>query len=329
MKDYTSTTSPNHAAGGFSQDCAACHNELTWAHTDFDHNQTGFPLTNAHAALTCERCHTGGVFTGLSTDCVSCHRQDYDGTTSPRHGPAGFSEDCTQCHTTRGWTGADFNHAGTGFPLTGAHKPLACDQCHTGTIYSGLSPACISCHQSDFDGTTNPNHAAARFPEDCTPCHTTQRWTPASFNHNATAFPLTGAHTTVACDQCHAGGVYTGTPTACVSCHRSDFDGTADPNHAAAAFSTDCTLCHTTQRWTGATFDHNQWFPIYSGRHAKGTWQTCDDCHTNAASYADFSCLGCHPHSDKNKTDGNHSGVRNYSYDSAACYNCHPNGRVR
>ena len=37
-----------------------------------------FPLRGAHAGLTCARCHAGG-FTGTQAQCVSCHRDDFDG----------------------------------------------------------------------------------------------------------------------------------------------------------------------------------------------------------------------------------------------------------
>jgi hypothetical protein len=183
----------------------------------------------------------------------------------------------------------------------------------------------VSCHQSDYDGTNDPAHAAAGFSTTCTQCHNTSRWDDAFFNHSGTAFPLTGAHVPLACSECHGGGVYSGLPAECVSCHQSDYDGTNDPAHAAAGFSTTCTQCHNTSRWDGARFDHTSFFPIYSGRHA-GRWDACGDCHPNAASYADFSCLGCHPHSDQNETDGHHEGENGYAYNSAACYSCHPRG---
>jgi hypothetical protein len=133
----------------------------------------------------------------------------------------------------------------------------------------------------------------------------------------------TGAHSALRAD-CHVGGVYAGLSGACISCHQNDYDGTSDPNHAAASFATDCLACHNTTRWSGATFDHSAFFPIASGRHSN--WNACSDCHTNAANYADFSCFGCHPHDDQVETDGHHQGQNGYAYLSSACYNCHPRG---
>jgi hypothetical protein len=326
MPDYQATTDPDHEAVGFPTDCTQCHDQFSFSRASFDHAVTGFGLTGAHAPLACDRCHMGGVFTGLSPACASCHQNDYDGTHDPAHAAAGFSTDCTQCHNTSRWSDAFFNHNGTQFPLTGAHRGVACGSCHAGGVYNGLSTACIACHQNDYDGTNDPPHASSGFPTNCTQCHSTTSWSGADFNHSATSFPLTGAHLSASCNSCHGGGVYNGLPTACVSCHQNDYDGTNDPNHAAAHFPTDCTQCHNTTGWSGANFNHASFFPINSGVHA-GKWSSCNVCHTNAANYDDFSCFGCHPHSDKTKTDNDHGGRNGYSYDSQACYDCHPNGR--
>jgi hypothetical protein len=326
--DYDKTTNPAHATAGFPTDCTQCHDQVAWTRAKFDHNATGFPLTGAHATLACERCHVGGVFTGLSAQCVSCHQNDYSTTNDPAHQAAGFSTNCTQCHNTTRWTDAFFNHNGTSFPLTGAHRSATCNACHSSGVYAGLPSTCVSCHQSNYDATNDPPHLAAGFSTDCKTCHNTTSWPGATFDHSLTAFPLVGAHKTVSCNNnsCHGGGVYAGHPSKCVDCHQSNYDATTDPNHAAASFPTDCTQCHNQTTWSGATFNHTSFFPIYSGTHA-GRWSKCSDCHNNAASFADFNCLGCHPHNDKAQTDSNHNGVNGYSYTSNACYSCHPTGR--
>jgi hypothetical protein len=322
---FAQTTNPNHQSAGFPTNCGACHNMNTWQGAKFDHSLTGFPLTGAHATLDCSACHAGGNFKLVSATCVTCHLKDYNATTNPNHVQAGFPTDCSICHSTASWLGARFDHSLTGFPLTGAHATLSCESCHVGGNYTGLSASCISCHLKDYKSTTNPNHQAAGFPQQCEVCHTTTAWTPASFNHNLTGFPLTGAHQTVPCTSCHIGGQYAGTPADCYSCHKSDYLSTTDPNHAAANFPTDCSICHTTTSWLGATFNHT-WFPIYSGTHA-GRWNTCADCHVNPANYAVFSCITCHTH-DQANTDPQHSGVRGYVYNGTSCYSCHPTGRA-
>ena len=83
-------------------------------------------------------------------------------------------------------------------------------------------------------------------------------WRPATFDHNKTRFPLTGAHQRVDCAHCHVGGRYTGTPTDCYACHQTTYQATKNPNHVAAGFPTTCASCHTTNAWRPATFDHGK-----------------------------------------------------------------------
>ena len=68
-------------------------------------------------------------------------------------------------------------------------------------------------------------------------------------------------------------------------------------------------------------------FPIDSGVHA-GRWDACSTCHVNPSNYSQFTCFGCHPHSDESGTAADHSEVGGYVYDSSACYACHPQGRA-
>jgi len=185
----------------------------------------------------------------------------------------------------------------------------------------------VSCHQSDYDTTTAPNHLQAGYPTDCAGCHSTATWLDGQFDHNQTQFPLTGAHQAVACQSCHADGIYAGKDTACVSCHRSDYDATIDPNHLQAGLSTDCTSCHDTVTWQNARMlSHDaSYFPIYSSKHS-GKWSTCSDCHTNPTNYIDFNCLLCHKHSNEADVTNQHQGRSGFIYDSQACYACHPRG---
>ena len=323
---FNATVDPKHTAAGFATTCQDCHGTSSWSGGRFDHGTTGFPLTGAHQSRRCNSCHADAVYRGKSTACYSCHRTDYEGATDPNHRSAGFPTDCIVCHGSVSWAGAAFNHAQTNFPLTGAHAAQACSACHGDGVYRGKSTLCASCHQNAFNATVDPKHTAAGFATTCQDCHGTASWSGGRFNHGSTAFALTGAHASLRCNSCHADAVYRGKSTACYSCHKSDYDGAADPNHRAAGFPTDCVACHGTLQWAGARFDHDaQYFPIYSGKH-RGRWATCATCHPNSNSYAVFDCLGCHPHSDRAGTDREHRNRPGYSYDSAACYRCHRNG---
>ena len=324
-ENYEATDDPNHMTAGFATDCERCHGVFssTWGSGDFIHMPV---LTGAHARISCTECHSGG-FAGTPQDCAACHQPDYDGTTNPQHAQAGFPTECALCHNTTAWVPGAYDHDATAFPLTGAHRTLDCLACHS-QGFTGTPTDCFACHQADYDGTTDPDHAQSGFPTACAACHSTSAWEPASFDHDNTAFPLTGAHTTADCLSCHASG-YTGTPTACVACHQADYDGTNDPNHAAANFPTSCQECHTTSAWEPANWDHDaQYFPIYTGRH-RDEWNSCTECHVVATDYGAFECILCHAHDDPVDLAGKHRELGSrYSYVSAACYECHPTGRA-
>ena len=86
--------------------------------------------------------------------------------------------------------------------------------------------------------------------------------------------------------------------------------------------------CSTTRSWTPATFDHDaRFFPINSGRH-QGTWSSCSTCHTVPGNFRAFECIVCHEHR-RSEMDDEHDDVRGYSYQSSACYSCHPRGNER
>jgi hypothetical protein len=329
LKDYQGTTNPNHVSSNFPQTCDSCHNTSSWLNATFNHNSTGFPLTGSHTVppRQCSDCHINNNYTLNSTLCYSCHQQDYISATSPvPH--TGFPTTCESCHDTVLWTDGKFNHSATGFPLTGSHTvpPRQCTDCHVNNNYALNSMLCYSCHQKDYTGTTNPAHSAAGFPTQCELCHDTVVWTDSIFNHNNTPFPLTGSHTVPPrqCTDCHVNGNYTTLPTACYGCHQTDYQNTTNPGHATQPqfFPQTCQNCHNTTAWTGATFNHAQYtqFPITHG-NANGV---CATCHTNSNDYSIFQCTNCHTAA---QTNGNHSGVRGYVYNSINCYQCHPSGQ--
>ena len=317
LPDYQKTNNPSHVALGMPQTCQNCHTTTAWIPATFDHNLVGFPLTGAHASLQCSQCHTGGNFNITVKTCVSCHLKDYQNTNNPNHAQQGFPQTCEVCHSTTAWQPASFNHAASGFPLTGAHATTPCGSCHVNNNYHLTSTACVSCHLKDFQSTTNPNHVTAGFPQQCNVCHNTTAWIPSSFNHNNTAFPLTGFHINVPCASCHVNNNYTTLPTDCYSCHKADYTGTTNPNHTAAGFPTTCTTCHNTTAWIPANWNHT-YFPINHG-NANGV---CATCHTNPNNYAVFTCTNCHT---KANTDPQHQGVGGYVYNSINCYQCHQN----
>jgi hypothetical protein len=325
--DQTQLNNGHQGVGGYSYNSLACYSCHPTGSTEgsFNHNN-GFPLTGAHTTLLCSACHANG-FTGTPTACSACHINAYNATTNPNHITANIPNTCATCHTTNpGWTPATFPTHNNYYALTGAHASITnCDLCHNGN-YNSAPTTCVGCHLTNYNATTNPNHQAANIPTTCGDCHTTNPgWSPATFAIHNTYWPLTGAHITTTCNQCHNGN-YNNIPNTCVGCHLNDYNQTNNPPHASAQFSTDCQSCHTTTAWIPSTFNHDgQYFPIYSGHHA-GTWTLCADCHTNSSNYLIFSCIDCHQHNNQSQVNSQHQGVSGYSYNSVACYNCHPTG---
>lgn len=293
--DYASAKDPDHAAGGFPRECGTCHAVTVWNRARFDHSATRFQLTGAHRAVVCAQCHVGNHFTGTRTDCLGCHQNDYNSASQPSHLQAQLPTECALCHSTTSWT-ADYDHSRTQFPLTGAHRAVACTDCHADNIYRGKPTTCVSCHQTDYNGATDPDHRQAQFPTTCTPCHSTTAWSPASFDHNTSSFPLTGAHKSVPCADCHGDGVYNGKPTACQSCHLGDFNRTTSPNHTQLGWPQTCTTCHSgstnTVAWDAGVTLPNQYHTMFSVNH-QGARGDCTQCHTST-NYSQSTCSTHH-----------------------------------
>lgn len=161
LQTYTATTNPDHHGAGFSVNCAECHSMLvsTWLGNLVVFNHTSnFPLLGGHNVKDCGICHQPGtIYSQTSTDCYSCHQNDYETANNPNHVTGNFGTNCAVCHTYMGWSPAQFNHSLTSFPLTGAHQSLTCNACHS-QGYSNTSSACMSCHQTDFQSANNPIH---------------------------------------------------------------------------------------------------------------------------------------------------------------------------
>jgi Zn finger protein HypA/HybF involved in hydrogenase expression len=324
--DYNNAKTPvDHIGAHFPTTCATCHDTTNWMDGTFNHSATGWALTGMHTVppRACSDCHVNSNYNITNTSCVSCHQTDYNNAKTPvDHIQAGFPTTCDTCHDTINWMDGKFNHAQTGWALTGSHTvpPRACSDCHVNSNYKLNQTACITCHQTDYNNTNNPPHAQVGFPTTCEVCHDTIVWTDSTFDHSKTAFPLTGSHTVPprVCTDCHVNNNWTTLPTDCYGCHKADYQSTNNPNHAAAGFPTTCATCHDTKVWTDATFNHT-WFPTTHG----GANGVCSTCHTNPNDYSVFTCTNCHL---KPQTDQNHQGVSGYVYNSVNCYQCHKSG---
>jgi hypothetical protein len=222
VEDFAVTPQDCHAChadedpheGRFGFNCADCHADAGWLPATFDHNLSAFKLEGKHAEAACESCHQNRVFEGTPTDCYSCHQQDDE------HGGR-FGTDCGVCHNPSDWEDADFDHNLSNFPLTGRHVGLACEQCHTGGQFAGLSTACASCH-------ADPVFHAGMFGLECASCHTADNWF-AAYNGPHPGIADEGGsgvnHGGATCRTCHTQTLQTATCTACHDSNNPDDEG--------------------------------------------------------------------------------------------------------
>lgn len=267
-------------AGKNGKECETCHSVDGWDKRIFDHSTTEFPLENKHADLPCKACHIDGVVEEkTSMECVSCHRND--DIHMGRNG-----DKCDACHNTKEWPKFQFDHAReTDFPLTGQHKEVACTQCHAGALKDPLPRDCASCHAAD------DVHKTAEM-QVCATCHVTESWkTINRFNHDFTDFPLVGLHQIVPCQNCHIGNQFTGTPSQCVDCHKSD-------DIHRGGLGDKCQSCHSPNAWSLWQFDHEE----RTGYALLGAHKNlaCDACHAPGSnpSKTPTVCGKCHQRQD-------------------------------
>jgi hypothetical protein len=225
---YACHASKDPHNGQFGKVCSTCHNTTSWKGATFNHGNTAFPLAGSHANVACTSCHINNVYKGTPKNCYACHaaRDKHNGQ---------FGTDCGACHKPTKWSDVNFNHNNTNFPLSGKHTGVQCQACHVNGVYKGTPTNCYACHAAK-------DKHNGQFGTDCGSCHNPGGWGNATFDHNNTAFPLTGKHSKLSCTKCHSNGVYKGTPTQCIACH-------ADKDKHKGTNGTDCGACHTPTDW--------------------------------------------------------------------------------
>ncbi len=239
------------AAAPYKNRCEDCHTVQDWHRTTYSiakHRTSHFPLQGAHVAVPCSDCHMIGL--GGRTDkilpfhfedrsCTACHKDrhkgEFDKPMARKRGN-GTAFGCEACHSVKSWGDINgFDHSKTKYPLLGAHRTVACADCHKPTVnaesrFKGTPTPCEACHSEAHD----KQFVAKDHQTHCADCHNTQRWVPSSFDHDSkTHLPLTGGHADVPCAKCHIQTrmvankeivVYKNTPNKCIDCHGSDLD---------------------------------------------------------------------------------------------------------
>lgn len=287
--------------------CASCHPDhggrefalVAWdegAAEKFDHRRAGFMLEGKHAQLQCSKCHTPALqkspaaalvkkkdrtrsWLGLQTACADCHNDVHRGQ---------LGRDCAKCHAQTAWKPAGgFDHSKSAFPLTGAHAKVECLKCHAAPQIVKTTDAkgqpvpewkplphsdCVTCHKDPHAG---------RFRGACAKCHTTTGWKAINrvgFDHDATRYPLRGAHALTACEKCHdpkLPGSQKPKFARCLDCHQDAHAGTA----TLAGKPADCASCHHVKGWRPSTFTaaaHAASAYPLEGAHVRAA---CDGCH--------------------------------------------------
>ena len=318
--------------------CTLCHTQDGWSPAkqalEFEHDtESGFDRSGRHAELTCESCHLGLDFSEpkiSAAGCAACHVDVHLGN---------LSVECTACHNTTSFSdvpGVGL-HIRTSLPLTGTHLQISCESCHlddTGGAYTTLDPDCFACHAVDYE-TASLDHVENGFSTDCEACHNTLAFSAGiAFDHVVVSggLRLLGIHARIACASCHVvpgfESLFPGVTSDqdCIGCHQDDYD-TAEPDHVGTGFPTTCIQCHNVERWEDAIFTEHDalYFPIFSGAH-RNKWGSCAECHEVPSDFGAFTCLSCHEH-ERTRMDEKHKEEPGYIYDSAECFDCHPNGK--
>ena len=304
--------------GTFTQDCGACHTELRFGRTTFDHTKnTKFPLTGKHEPLGCVKCHKNVSigqatpakdvdFRGLSTTCVSCHTDIHKGQ---------LGQTCETCHTPTTFRLPKYVHPRLPEFFGGRHTAVPCASCHLAQppaaprrpdapvaswTFKNLTTACASCHADVHLGQVG----AA-----CETCHKIDaaNFAAITFAHSRASYQLTGRHQTVECRKCHKPETGTfpagpgtavrlkGLPIKCASCHTDQHLG-----QLGAA----CETCHTPET-----------FKLPSYKHAKATSAVMIGKH------ATLKCAECHKSQPSQYPAGSGTTIR-YKV-GQACLNCH------
>jgi hypothetical protein len=286
--------------GQFGTNCQDCHVVDGFEKVSFNHNNTRFPLTGKHLAVSCQKCHPKkssektAANKPVAMACADCHHDVHLGQ---------FAADCGACHSTRGFNdaGLKFNHqTASTFPLLGKHATRACQVCHKKikmafpagngetVLYKPLAAECIACHDDYHQG---------QLAKDCRQCHGFDSFRPApGFDHNRSRFSLQLFHDAVGCRECHPLAAFTvrgktvqtvqykNISGECRDCHR-DFD------HSRTAFvltgahqDLDCRLCHNSKtpnvRKPGAAVKSETECSLCHRSPHLGLQKNCRECHS-------------------------------------------------
>ncbi len=202
--------------------CESCHTVKGFKPSEFGlkhHAATAYPLEGRHATLQCSQCHLpkgkDTLYKMKFQHCTDCHADKHSGQFSA----APHFNGCERCHSLQKFQPSTFTlrrHNQTPFALTGEHVAVPCGDCHKESAnftpkptaqYHWHNLACTSCHADPHRGQFRTLMQKAGLngkPLECEACHSSASWKEfSSFDHSRTTFPLSGAHSTTNCMNCH------------------------------------------------------------------------------------------------------------------------------
>jgi len=312
-------------------ECSECHTVDGWKPSSFgvkEHDSSQYPLRGKHLQVKCEQCHIPAgkdtIYKVKFAVCMDCHRDAHDNqfVATPN------SHRCEDCHSVQDWHRTSYTiarHRTARFPLQGAHAAVPCSDCHRvglGGRTDKILPfhfkdrTCTACHNDPHKGEFDRQMARRRASGTlfgCEACHDVESWGEISgFDHSKTKYPLTGAHRSVACADCHkltnaSQSRFSGTPSECEACHNDAHD----KQFLAKDGQTHCADCHHTQRWVPSRFDHDtRTHFALTGGHAN---VPCAKCHLQTRTVRDKEivvyrntpgkCVDCHGSNIDKQTD--------------------------
>ena len=202
-------------------------------------------------------------------------------------------------------------------PLIAGHAEIEsdCTSCHKPFEPKAENALCIVCHEDVGNDLAQKRGFHGLSPGangPCRTCHTDHEGRDADivgldaslFAHDATDYPLRGAHRAIACGSCHPSTQkHRDAPVDCVGCHEKN-----DPHRGG--LGTDCGDCHSEITWAKAEFDHGTTPFALEGAHAD---TACSTCHADERwKETPSDCVSCH------KVDDVHVG--RFGSD---CQSCH------
>jgi hypothetical protein len=188
------------------------------------------------------------------------------------------------------------------------HQKIAADclSCHQPFLGS-RQEKCIVCHVPEKIGLHDADAPAETAPvqrplfharlgdTDCSNCHIEHTGSGLDVKKPGFAHELLGKPDNLNCIECHAGSRIN------------------DQIHQGA--SDNCAACHSVSGWKPATFEHDRYFR-FDRKHRT----TCETCHTQPGNFKQYTCYGCHEHSERKiASEHREEGIRDFQ-DCARCH---------